>query len=242
MNEDPDPSREQELAPPIYVDFPTSGSLFPGFVLSTGFWLDRSIWPRDCPERVFLGNAVLRVGQAMFPGEWKDDDTQARKGNGADQNGPRDRLLKVGHWIVDSAVKGDFATLTWNVSSPFTRQSETLWTRYDAFPTYFRNCEIILPGDTGSSVYIFFEGHGFAKALDDLIRTQKPKHTISAEKQCSDWLRRKFEQEDPRRRKALCKLALEEIPGLSGRGFDRSWTKIAERFGRSDPGRPKSRQ
>lgn len=242
MNEDPDTSLD-ELETPIYVDFPTSGSMFSGFVLSNRFWFDRSGWPNDCPERVFLGNAVLRVGQAMFPEEWNDDDTQARKDDHADQNGARDRLLKVGRWIVHSALKGDFGTLTWNETTPFARQSETLWTRPDAFPKYFENCMVIPPDQTGSSVYIFFEGRSFAKALDNLIRAQTPKkYTASAEKQCGAWLRKKFEQDDPRRKGELRILALSEIRGLSGRAFDRSWDEVAEPFGRRHPGRPKSRQ
>lgn len=33
------------------------------------FWLARS-WPADAMGKVFLGNAVLRVGAAMFPDDW----------------------------------------------------------------------------------------------------------------------------------------------------------------------------
>jgi len=36
--------------------------------------MDRSAWPFDVPSQVFIGNAVLALGKAMFPGAWTDAD------------------------------------------------------------------------------------------------------------------------------------------------------------------------
>jgi hypothetical protein len=38
------------------------------------FWLLPHFWPKDTPDWVFLGRAVLRIGSMLFADEWRDDD------------------------------------------------------------------------------------------------------------------------------------------------------------------------
>lgn len=237
MIENPNASaQDDDPAAPIAVDFPTSGSLFPRFVLSTGFWFDRASWPNSSQDQIFLGHAVFSVGQAMFPGLWTDSDAQARKE--PDVNGARDRLLSVAQWIVERALKGDFATLTWD-GVALKEQPKTIWIRPDAFPAYFQNCSLSLPEGIGSPHLIFFEGQGFRKAVKELLRAQRPGHyTITAETQCDAWLATEFETADRRAKSELRERALKEIPTLSARGFDRSWSREAPKAGRNKSGRP----
>jgi hypothetical protein len=175
----------------------------------------------------------------MFPGEWDDNDTQARKDDELLPQNPKYRLLEATQWMVDCALKGELVTLTWDdISSEFTNQPETLWTRSDAFPTYFQNCDINLSDPPDRSVFIFFESASFSKALGALTKSLKTrKLSIKAEHSCEAWLLEQFESGDRRTRDELGKLACEEFSGLSWRAFLRSWGKVAGRFGRDRPGR-----
>lgn len=41
------------------------------------FWEERAKWPRDTADYVFLGRAVHRFGEAMYPGVWTGDESTA---------------------------------------------------------------------------------------------------------------------------------------------------------------------
>ncbi|TWJ08769.1 hypothetical protein [Altererythrobacter ishigakiensis] len=65
--------------------------------------------------------------------------------------------------------------------------------------------------------------------------------TVGAERKCETWLDAAFANDgSPHRSKAHFKQqAQREIPGLTGRGFDRAWAKSAPSAGRSAAGRKK---
>lgn len=68
------------------------------------------------------------------------------------------------------------------------------------------------------------------------------KTTSKADKDCTDWLEQKFAL-DPNHHLTKTQLrndALATIEGLSGRGFDRAWSRVAPSAGRTAPGRKKS--
>ena len=45
-------------------------------IIGKSIWWAKDCWPRDAPDGsyVFIGRAVCMLGEAMYPGEWKDDD------------------------------------------------------------------------------------------------------------------------------------------------------------------------
>ena len=67
---------------------------------------------------------------------------------------------------------------------------------------------------------------------------------VGAEKRCQGWLREEFARDPDRRssKKTFRERALQEIPGLSARGFDRAWSAVAPSALRSLAGRKKSAQ
>ena len=69
-------------------------------------------------------------------------------------------------------------------------------------------------------------------------------NTVGAEKRCQGWLREEFERDQEHRcsKKNFRERALQNIPGLSTRGFDRAWSSVATSALRSLAGRKKSAQ
>lgn len=67
---------------------------------------------------------------------------------------------------------------------------------------------------------------------------------VGAENKCQGWLREEFGRDQDHRcsKKTFRERALQEIPGLSARGFDRAWSAVAPSALRSLAGRKKSSQ
>ena len=83
----------------------------------------------------------------------------------------------------------------------------------------------------------------------DLIRVFPHAQTkvvsiVGAETRCQGWLREEFGRDQDHRcsKKTFREHALQEIPGLSTRGFDRAWSAVAPSALRSSAGRKKSAQ
>ena len=138
-------------------------------VLHWGFWSKRYVWPRSSRHHIFLGDAVCRLGRAMFPQEWHDDDTLTRKQESLQPDGAHGRLLAVIPWIADHARDGDFDTLIYDEQlMALTRQTSTIWVRPDVFTAYFQTCRLTpmhSSSTTDPAPYIFFDAPAFETAI-----------------------------------------------------------------------------
>ena len=112
---------------------------------------------------------MCRLGRAMFPEEWHDDDTLTRKQESLQPDGAHGRLLAVMPWIADHARDGDFDTLIYDEQSmAITRQTSTIWVRPDVFTAYFQTCRltpVYSSSTTDPAPYIFFDAPAFETAI-----------------------------------------------------------------------------
>jgi len=138
-------------------------------VLHWGFWSKQFLWPQSSRHHIFLADAVCRVGQALFPDEWHDNDTLTKKQESLHPSGAHGRLLKVIPWIAEHARDGDFDTLFYDEKSmALTRQSSTVWVRPDVLTAYFQTCRFTPMRSslaTDTAPFIFFDGPAFETAI-----------------------------------------------------------------------------
>lgn len=74
------------------------------------FWLDNT-WPRDALDgsHVFLGNAVLAVGRAIFGADWSDEDPKAAFSHKESVAAERARVTEVMERLGVAIARGDVA-------------------------------------------------------------------------------------------------------------------------------------
>ncbi|MBB2720165.1 UNVERIFIED_ORG: hypothetical protein GGD48_005445 [Rhizobium etli] len=72
------------------------------------FWFNKP-WPRDAPDGsyVFLGNAALATGRAMFGADWSDDDPQAAFSHKESVVAKRGRVNEVMERLGVAIARGD---------------------------------------------------------------------------------------------------------------------------------------
>lgn len=153
--------------------------LFGRHMLSPEFWHNRTSWPRSSNNAIFLGEAVLDVGQAMFPAEWKEGDIFAERTNSLQIPNPaQERVVAVCSWIVEQALANVFATYTCDPDAlELARLPAIRWGRSN-FGSYFWKCSVETIATTAlygpPQNLIFLDALEFRRAISQLGEMAPP--------------------------------------------------------------------
>jgi hypothetical protein len=114
-------------------------------VIRKSFWFDKT-WPRDAPDGsyVFLGNAVLAVGRAIFGADWSDKDPQAAFSHKGSVVAERARVTDVMERLGVAVARGEVGfALRAEKGGDFKPQKEAVDARTSALIAFSRaNCNV----------------------------------------------------------------------------------------------------
>lgn len=145
------------------------------------FWFDTT-WPRDAPDGafIFLGQAVLVTGKALFQSDWSDTDPKAAFSGRESVQAERDRMKTVMEALGTAIARGDvhFA-LRPDSGGEFKRQKEAVDARLGA---------LVMFGKSNWNVDDFTPLFKFAQMNDGRYRVEQvpPLDWIYLERQTFD--------------------------------------------------------